>query len=461
MKLLIILERKVGMRIKGIVGIFLAAMTMLTACGKSGTQLRTKNINESDKSIKSVEAVIPSPISEGTDVNKFANGDAHSVWWEDYIEKVHNSQTVQEGMGQYYEQIQKELLSDATDHNAVCSPLNIYIALSMLAEVTDGNTRKQILDVLNVKDMDVLNKRIEAIWDANYVDTPALKSILANSIWLRNDIGYNEDTLKKLSVEYHASSYSGEMGSESMNQKLQKWTDEHTGELLTEYTKELKLKPESVLALISTVYYKASWDKDFPKEQTNKGIFHGVLGDQSVPMMHNDIITNLYQTEHFQAVGLSLVDSGTMYFFLPKEGYKAQDIATDPQMIKICMEPESVESNSALVHLTVPKFNDSAKTDLLECLKNIGITDVLSDKQADFTPLTKEIENIYLSSAEHAAMVKIDEEGVIGAAYTVLMMEAAGIIQDQVDFIIDRPFVYAVAAPDGSILFTGVIQNIE
>ena len=449
------------MRIKGIVGIFLAAMTMLTACGKSGTQLRTKNINESDKSIKSVEAVIPSPISEGTDVNKFANGDAHSEWWEDYTEKVHNSQTVQAGMEQYYELIQKELLSDAADHNAVCSPLNIYIALSMLAEVTDGNTRKQILDVLNVKDMDVLNKRIKAIWDANYVDTPALKSILANSIWLRNDIGYNEDTLKRLSVEYHASSYSGEMGSESMNQKLQKWTDEHTGELLTEYTKELKLKPESVLALISTVYYKASWDKDFPKEQTNKGIFHGVLGDQSVPMMHNDIITDLYQTEHFQAVGLSLVDSGTMYFFLPKEGYKAQDIAADPEMIKICMEPVSMESNSALVHLTVPKFNDSAKTDLLECLKDIGITDVLSDKQADFTPLTKEIENIYLSRAEHAAMVKIDEEGVIGAAYTVLMMEAAGIIQDQVDFIIDRPFVYAVAAPDGSILFTGVIQNIE
>jgi len=449
------------MRLKGIVGIFLAAITMLTACGKSGTQLRTKNINESDKSIKSVEAVIPSPISEGTDVNKFANGDVHSEWREDYTEKVHKSQNVQAGMEQYYELIQKELLSDATDHNAVCSPLNIYIALSMLAEVTDGNTRKQILDVLNVKDMDVLNKRIKAIWDANYVDTPALKSMLANSIWLRSGIGYNEDTLKRLSTEYHASSYSGEMGSKSMNLKLQKWTDEHTGGLLKEYTKELELKPESVLALISTVYYKASWDKEFPKEQTNDGIFHGVSGDQSVPMMNNDVMTNLYQTEHFQAVGLSLVDSGTMYFFLPKEGYKAQDIAADPQMIKICMEPVSVESNSALVHLTVPKFNDSAKTDLLECLKDIGITDVLSDKQADFTPLTKEIENIYLSSAEHAAMVKIDEEGVIGAAYTVLMMEAAGIIQDQVDFIVDRPFVYAVAAPDGSILFTGVIQNIE
>ena len=46
-------------------------------------------------------------------------------------------------------------------------------------------------------------------------------------------------------------------------------------------------------------------------------------------------------------------------------------------------------------------------------------------------------------------------------AYTALMMESAGIIHNQVDFIIDRPFVFVAAAPDGSILFTGVIQNIE
>ena len=52
------------MRMKKIVGIFLAAMTMLSACKKGGTQLENKNITESDKSIKSVETVIPSPIAE-------------------------------------------------------------------------------------------------------------------------------------------------------------------------------------------------------------------------------------------------------------------------------------------------------------------------------------------------------------------------------------------------------------
>ena len=58
-------------------------------------------------------------------------------------------------------------------------------------------------------------------------------------------------------------------------------------------------------------------------------------------------------------------------------------------------------------------------------------------------------------------MVKIDEEGVTGAAYTDLAMAGAGMPQDEVDFVLDRPLVFAVASPDGSILFAGVVQNIE
>ena len=97
----------------------------------------------------------------------------------------------------------------------------------------------------------------------------------------------------------------------------------------------------------------------------------------------------------------------------------------------------------------------------LDYAYKIGIKDCFKKLIAERRIKKDEVENIYVSSAEHAAMVKIDEEGVTGAAYTALMMESAGIIQNQVDPIIDRPFVFAVAAPDGSILFIGVIQNIE
>ena len=75
--------------------------------------------------------------------------------------------------------------------------------------------------------------------------------------------------------------------------------------------------------------------------------------------------------------------------------------------------------------------------------------------------MTDDVDMIWLSGAEHAAMVKIDEEGVTGAAYTDLAMAGAGMPQNEVDFVLDRPFVFAVASPDGSILFAGVVQNIE
>ena len=449
-------------RAKRITGAFLAAMTLLSACAGSSTQLEPQTAAKPDKSgIKAVEAVIPDPVAEGTDAEKFIQGDAHWDWWQAYREKVDASRGKQERMEQYYELIQKELLDNAAAGNAVCSPLNIYIALSMLAEVTDGNTRKQILDVLKAKDMDALRERTKALWDANYLDTPVVKSLLANSMWLRNDIGYHGDTLKRLAEVYHASSYSGEMGSDQLNEQLRKWTDEHTGGLLTEYTKELELQPEGVLALISTIYYKASWNEKFLKDRTEEGIFHGLAGDQAVPMMHRDDMMGLHQTEHFQAVGLGLSDSGTMYFFLPKEGFTAQDIAADPEMIRICMDPSGMNGEFSLVHLTVPRFDVSGRTDLLEHLKALGIQDALSAETSDYSPLTDDVDMIWLSGAEHAAMVKIDEEGVTGAAYTDLAMAGAGMPQNEVDFVLDRPFVFAVASPDGSILFAGVVQNIE
>ena len=38
------------------------------------------------------------------------------------------------------------------DKNNVYSPVSLYYALALLANVTDGNTKKEILDVLGLKE---------------------------------------------------------------------------------------------------------------------------------------------------------------------------------------------------------------------------------------------------------------------------------------------------------------------
>jgi serine protease inhibitor len=56
-----------------------------------------------------------------------------------------------------------------------------------------------------------------------------------------------------------------------------------------------------------------------------------------------------------------------------------------------------------------------------------------------------------------------DEEGVIGAAFTVLMAKAtAALVEDEpVPFVVDRPFLFCVTARDGSLLFMGIVNTVQ
>ena len=67
-----------------------------------------------------------------------------------------------------------------------------------------------------------------------------------------------------------------------------------------------------------------------------------------------------------------------------------------------------------------------------------------------------------LSKAEHAAMIEIDEHGVTGAAYTELALtEGAAQPDETIDFVVDRPFMFIVTGKDGSMLFAGIVKNID
>ena len=109
------------------------------------------------------------------------------------------------------------------------------MALGMLAEITDGSSRKQILDVLGAENMEVLRTRSSALWNANYCNDGVITSIFANSLWLDQDIDFEQTAMDTLAENYYTSSYQGTMGSENLNQTLRNWIHEQTGGLLLDY----------------------------------------------------------------------------------------------------------------------------------------------------------------------------------------------------------------------------------
>ena len=383
------------------------------------------------------------------------------AWWESYQEKTADM-TDPAAMTHWFTTSIPALMQDAGKENRVCSPLNIYMALSMLAAVTGGETRQQILDALDAESLDALQKQAAQLWAENSWDDGLVTSTLANSIWLRDGYNYNSETLQKLGEDFYASAFSGEMGSDAYNNILRDWINEHTGNLLTEQAGKLELNADTVLALVSTLYYSASWHDKFSSAATTQDVFHAPNGDVSTDFLHSSDSNTVYYGDGFSAIGLSLENSGRMWLLKPDEGVDAAELLQNEDTLGFLLANGGwSQTQRAIVNLSLPKFDVSSDLDILDTLAQLGMTDVLDGIKSDFTPLTAANDSLALTQAKHAARVKIDEDGCEAAAYTILGVEATAMMgpEDEIDFTLDNPFVFAITGIDGLPLFVGLVNQ--
>ena len=79
---------------------------------------------------------------------------------------------------------------------------------------------------------------------------------------------------------------------------------------------------------------------------------------------------------------------------------------------------------------------------------------------ADFSPIIPENDGGYVSQVKHATRVAINEEGVTAAAFTVILRAGAAMPpKDEMDFALDRPFLFIIESQDGLPLFAGVVNQ--
>ena len=394
--------------------------------------------------------------------------------WEKYYEDWERWQeeAQQRRVGQVDSDVLAEFLTTAapelltgTVGNEVVSPVNIYMALAMLSEVTHGNTRAEIFQALDVYSLQEMREKATAVWNTAYRNDGAVTSILANSLWLDEDLNYEQDTIRALAEHYYASSYSGEMGSKEMDQALRSWINEQTGGLLQQQAADLELSPETILALANTVYFRAKWSEEFNPDRTTQGEFDILSPDGgTIPceFMNSSRSDTYYWSDNFAAVSKRLESGGKMWFIRPDHevGVSVSALLDDPATMEFILADGNWENSKYLiVNLSVPKFDVAGEQDLSNALKRLGITDAFDPTVANFTPITS-TEGVYVSEVDHAARVAIDEEGVTAAAYTVIPSPGAAMPpEEEVDFILDKPFLFIITGETGLPLFMGVVQS--
>lgn len=385
----------------------------------------------------------------------------YEAWAESQKEIAPSSEEYLSGVWEFSRDTMTAFLGDAKGENKIYSPVNIYMALGMLAEVTDGQSREQVLGLLHAKDILELRQNASDLWLAHYCDDGRFTSKLGASMWLDESVNYVPETLQQVAEVYRASSYRGEMGTPEMNTALQNWLNEQTGNLLKDQVAGVELDKEAILALATTLYYQAKWDREFNKNQTTEESFYAPDGDIKCDFMHDSGSGFYYWDDNFAAVQKSFEAGGGMFFILPDEDVTVESLLKDEQVLNLLENPDEWENKKHLiVNMSVPKFDAVSKLSLADELQQLGVTEVFQSGVADFSPLTKDVDGIYVSQVEHAARVKIDEEGCEAAAYTVIVMCGSAMPpSEEVDFVADRPFLFVITGRDGLPLFIGVVNQ--
>lgn len=232
----------------------MALLCSLAGCGESSIEMQATSAGKqeaqsmlSETYEQAVPALLVSPVypemPQYPNENDFVNADgslredfntAYDAWWAGLQKQRDQKSGYADGMEGFLTDSVCQFLGNAGMENRVYSPLNVYLALAMLCELTDGQSREQILSLLGTNSIETVREKAKALWNANYRDDGIVKSVLSSSIWLNENVNYIPSTLDTLAKEYFASSFQGKMGSKEYNQMLQTWLNEQTGGLLAE-----------------------------------------------------------------------------------------------------------------------------------------------------------------------------------------------------------------------------------
>lgn len=348
------------------------------------------------------------------------------------------------------------LLGEGTD-NRNYSPLSLYYALALAAQGAEGKTEEEFLDVLGMKDKEVLAKECGSLFRRLYTDHEYARLKLADSLWLDQNYDLQSEFLNTAQDDFYASLFCVDFGKTETGTAMGQWIADQTEGVLAP---ELKTSDEDVLAIINTIYLYDAWSDQFVESFNSDKIFTTSSGEEIVcEYMHRDFDSHIfYQGDGYTGTRLPLQNIGSMMFFLPDEGIDIQDLLTKEKLKDMFGMGEGV---NGCVRLWLPKFQFGDSMDLKPMLQNLGLQNAF-ENTADFSSMidvsAKEDNGIFISQVIQETHVGIDEDGVEAAAYTEIMMTegAAAEEQELYELNLNRPFLFGIISDTGVPMFLGV-----
>jgi len=390
-----------------------------------------------------------------------SNSDDHKTIFGDPISIELTSteqQIVDEGLSFSMKLFSEVLKESGGADNVIVSPLSLNIALAMVWNGADGDTRDAIQEAIGMSRFpaDEVNAYFKKLTEALLKTDPSTKLALANSIWANKAFPFKQTFYDLNSAWYDAKVSVLDFSDASTPTVINNWCSDNTNGLIKEMITEIPA--DAIMYLLNALYFKGIWSDGagFVKKDTKDEPFQKSDGKSvTVSMMSQHSIQLCFADEKLSLAALPYGNGAfRMVFILPASG-TVEELAeqlTEDGYLASCLE----NAYSYDLNLYIPKFKIEYEADMNAPLKALGMEIAFDMDKADFTGMS-DLRGVYISKVKQKAYIDVNEEGTEAAAVTSVEMSftSAGPTTPRT-FRADRPFIYLIQETStGVILFAG------
>lgn len=345
---------------------------------------------------------------------------------------------------------------DSEGKNIFFSPVSVSVALAALSVGARGETHHQLFSglgfnnsLLTQTDVDQAFKTLLDKGNTAQEDTSE-----GTAVFVDNRFKPQPEFLETLKQSYFADGFNVDFTqTKDSADTINKYVEEKTNGKIDKLVDSLD--PNTVMYLLSYIYYKGKWATPFDPKLTKEDIFM-VDENTKVPVQMMNM-EDPFDTYYDHAINTSVLhlpfnSSYSMLLLLPDNMATLED-AVSPGYVTKWLK----WMKSRTYDVYIPKFSIKTSYKLNDVLTEMGMTDMFGDR-ANLTGIS-EGQKLAVSDVVHQATLDVDEAGATAAAATGIGITLLSFRHIPV-LKFNRPFMVIITERGTeNILFMGKIIN--
>lgn len=354
-------------------------------------------------------------------------------------------------------------IASVHESNVFVSPMSLSIALGMLRNGAQGETKTEIEMALKLSGL--TDDEINSYYQIMQTSLPKMDGktdlSIANSIWLREGFSVKADFLKVNAEYFNAYIKALDFNNQNLSlDTINGWCAKKTNNLIPKVLYEID--PNAMMFIMNAVYFKGVWTKQFNPQSTKESSFTNENKETKTVNMMSKEDTVLYgENENAQFVDLPYGNGAfSMTVILPKSGKTTADILQG-------LNSESFnELNKTMgqrkVKIFIPRFQTKNTYILNDALKSMGMKKAFDSSKSQLDGIS-DFKPLFVSFVQQDTYVEVTEEGTKAAAVTTIGIYTTSLpVEDTPVFLVNKPFIFLIHEKStGVILFIGKIGEVE